>query len=783
MKKKIILCALSVLGIGTSIKAQVSDVSVIISPTAQYTWWDKDLSLGSTPFWGVRAGFGFGPIVELRALYEHSYNLKSDLKRINWNPAKEWAEKLENTNAEISRYGGEIKVNLWNAFRLTPYVTAGGGVMDFKYKGSTASPNDDYKESQLYGSLGAGLKINFSKRVVLSLEGKNTLFNLSLMNRYRNPSASKDKVLQNWSAGASLDFYLGGADYSDESKVGKAYRDMFSNGFRGITFVVEPGMTYIDFNDKSNFNDQYFLGGSAGVDFSPLVGLRGFYYQATQDPKTLNFKFNNDMKMYGGNLITKLNFARGIVPYLTIGGGYLDVKSQTDNLKPLKSGYFAFAGAGLEIPLFKYMSLYGNVNGMVNQQDNPDINDVMSPSDVKFNVMYQAGLKFNFGLSNRDGDKIYRREIEERLASQKEVSNKELNELRADRERMITRYEERISDLNDKLAKAALNNEKEEVERLISKKKEVENRLEQTRVEREVYDNNSSKTVKITPSQFERLVNKVVENIESKNIIKESSEKSVENSLTDLDKILLINALQNNQLNIAPLNQQNGNESTPQTNALLDKMDKILDKMDKSYDNMMTMNALQNQKVSKAAEVAAEVAAQSAIKDSYRNSAPVQDKVIVINPDNRASETIVEGSNNMKLLVSSNKYWFEGLGVIAGCSLSDTFRGHFGARAYKPINTSNFEFVPDITVNLGKSTTFGVSANLVYNLNFDKIPVVIPYVGLGIGYFSANNTGLASNVMLGAYFRNILDGRLFVEYSAHGLFSENMLSVGYRFLF
>lgn len=782
MKRILIVCALSVFGIGTVAKAQVSDVNVVISPMAQYTWWDKDLSLGNTPFWGVRAGFGFGPIVELRALYEQSYNLKSDLKRINWDPAKDFANKLESTNADVRRYGAELKVNIWNAFRLTPYLTAGGGVMDFKYKGANSATDDTYKESQLYGSLGAGIKINLAKRVALSLEGRNTLFNLNPKNMYKNPNAGDEKILQNWSAGASLDFYFGGADYSNESNIGKAYRDMFSNGFRGITFVVEPSLAYIDFNDKSNFADQYFLGGSAGFDFSPLVGIRGFYYQATQEPNKLNFKFNNDMRIYGGNLVTKLNFARGVVPYLTIGGGYLDVKAQTDNIKPLKSGYFAFAGAGLEIPLFKYLSLYGNVNAMANQQDNPDVTNITSPSDVKFNMMYQAGLKFNMGLSNRDGNKIYRREIEDRLASQKEISNRELNELRADKERLITRYEERLAELNEKLAKAALNDDRQEVDNLISKKKELETKLEETKVEREIYtEKESENTIKITPSQFERLVDKVVENIESKNIIEESSKKTAESNWSDLDKILLINALQRGQNSnvISPLNQQNEPTKDTQTNALLEKMNELLDKMDKSYDSMMKINALQNQKVTHAAEVAAEVAAQSAIQDSYRDSAPYKDRVIVVEPGN-ITETV---AGPKSLVVTSNRYWFQGLGVVLGCSLSDTFRGHFGARAYKPINSSNFEFVPDLTVNLGKTMSFGVSANLVYNLNFDKIPVVIPYVGLGVGYFHANNTGIASNVMIGTYFKNILDGRLFVEYAAHGLFRENMLSVGYRFLF
>ena len=74
---------------------------------------------------------------------------------------------------------------------------------------------------------------------------------------------------------------------------------MYSDGFRGIKFVLEPGIAYVDYPAASGLKPQWFLGGSAGFDFSSIFGIRGFYYSATKTPGTLDFNLNNELRMYG----------------------------------------------------------------------------------------------------------------------------------------------------------------------------------------------------------------------------------------------------------------------------------------------------------------------------------------------------------------------------------------------------------------------------------------------------------------------------------------------------
>ena len=140
MKKlSLVLCATMLAGIGSKAMAQVQDVSFTVAPVVGYTHWDNKLNLGDSPFWGVRAGFGFGPLVEIRGIYERSFDLKGKLKNNSSTPSwlLNWADKLEDSNVDIKRYGGELKLNLWSNAFVTPYLTAGGGIMEFGY---TATP-------------------------------------------------------------------------------------------------------------------------------------------------------------------------------------------------------------------------------------------------------------------------------------------------------------------------------------------------------------------------------------------------------------------------------------------------------------------------------------------------------------------------------------------------------------------------------------------------------------------------------------------------------------------
>lgn len=439
---------------GSNANAQVRDVSVMVSPYASYNWWNSNIALKNSPFVGARVGFGFGPFFEIRANYEQSINLKNALQDKDWNPLNEEAlQKLEGMDITISRVGGEAKVNLLGNSAVTPYLTAGAGVQVLDYNPFKVENKDaiieeaKVKDKQLYYTLGAGVKLRITDRMAFSMEARNLGFNMnannSFINHYGDMKDLDKKKYGNWSALASFDFYLGGNAAPGTHQLGGRYASLFSDGFRGMKFVLEPGVQYVDFRNKTGLSDQWFLGGSAGVDFSSLVGLRAFYYQATKEPNKLSFDFNKDLKMYGANFIARLNYPRGIVPYLRFGAGYLDRNNliESGNKEEAKKNFkshdlFGMLGAGIEIPISRWFALFGNADALLMTANNQKVESVSTPEDIAVNIGYTAGLRINLG------DPVLQSELMD--DTETVAYNERTNELRSDRSRVNRADVERL---------------------------------------------------------------------------------------------------------------------------------------------------------------------------------------------------------------------------------------------------------------------------------------------------------------------------------------------------
>ena len=439
---------------GSNANAQVRDVSVMVSPYASYNWWNSNIALKNSPFVGVRVGFGFGPFFEIRANYEQSINLKNALQDKDWNPLNEEAlQKLEGMDMTISRVGGEAKVNLLGNSAVTPYLTAGAGVQVLDYNPFKVENKDaiieeaKVKDKQLYYTLGAGVKLRITDRMAFSMEARNLGFNMnannSFINHYGDMKDLDKKKYGNWSALASFDFYLGGNAAPGSHQLGGRYASLFSDGFRGMKFVLEPGVQYVDFRNKTGLSDQWFLGGSAGVDFSSLVGLRAFYYQATKEPNKLSFDFNKDLKMYGANFIARLNYPRGIVPYLRFGAGYLDRNNliESKDKEQAKENFkshdlFGMLGAGIEIPISRWFALFGNADALLMTANNQKVESVSTPEDIAVNIGYTAGLRINLG------DPVLQSELMD--DTETVAYNERTNELRSDRSRVNRADVERL---------------------------------------------------------------------------------------------------------------------------------------------------------------------------------------------------------------------------------------------------------------------------------------------------------------------------------------------------
>lgn len=715
-KRKFLLAgALAALAI-TGAKAQVKDVSITVSPFIEYNWWNDNIALKDSPFWGARVGFGFGPFFEVRGTFEKSLNLKNSLENKSWNIFnEETLKKLEGSQIDITRVGGEAKINLFGNASFSPYVTAGSGVQIFDYS-PFKSDNVDaavsdarVKEKQIYVSLGAGLKLNLSDRMALSLEARNVRFNMDEDNSYFNPKVSdKDARWGNWAALASLDFYLGG-NTTPKDKQARAYYNLFTDGFRGPKFVLEPGIAFVDFSNKlPAYADQWFVGGSAGFDLSSLIGIRGFYYQATKEPNKLSFDLNKDMRMYGANIITRLNYPRGIVPYLSLGMGYFDVEGEKAFRK---ENIMALAGAGIEIPISRYIALYGTYNAMLmTNREVEDVTKVKKPSDLINNHMYTAGVRINLGVPAKAPVYVYGKAV----SSEAEYDNARINEMREGKESVETRG------------------------------------VSQDEVKKGHPIHKTYTHEHMTQKEFEEMVDRILKKVREE-------ENLLTAKLSQDETNILLAAMAHKGQKTDGKNIKEGRDNNPE---IIKALQEISSKLDRNHSDLLRKSGT----TPSTTTIVTTPGAQTVM--------PVHQPVA---KDEQLVRVEVQDNNSV---ISKMSY-----AAFMGANIGGAFNLNIGARGYMQLGNSSFDFVPEAYIGLGNKTGFGLSGNIVYNMNFMNSDKFAPYVGLGLGLFNHDGFDPGTNIIVGANLKTVGNGALFVDYSARNLFKHNQIAVGYRFKF
>lgn len=766
MKKVLIYTLFFFLGL--QMNAQVKDISLTITPTANYTWWDKQVSVKNGPMVGGMLGFGLGRYIELRGVYEQSLDLKNTLE--NLNAPDNIVDKFTERKVDITRWGGEFKGNIPMGSGLAPYLTLGSGVQKFKIK--------DLKNEQIYLSAGLGTKISLNSRITLNLEGKCHAFNLdqgSLL-RVNNPNNDNfnewidknitDERMINWSVNAGLQIYLGGRNPNAYTALDRAYERQFSSGFSGIRFVLEPGGAYINFDDDSNLRNTYLLGGAVGIDFTDFVGLRAFYYQATKDEK-VSIDWDN-LAIYGGDFLAKLNVARGIVPYVTIGGGYLNAydsyMGNTATL-PAKSGYFAKGGLGLTIPLAQYFEIFGAAN-MLLTTDKENKADIQSTDELKQHIMYNAGLKINIG-----GSTNARRELDSYV--QHSVNEKTMM------------YEQRIEELRDELNRAYEANDSLKIARVMKEKQRIEKEMKLVKQTAAIEQHHPTtitespqinhyqgmeSVVRLSPEELESLVDKVLTGVEQQQNRKETTEERIDR----LERLLL----QSNhsvypQQNYVPQNSQSSNKD------LLNELQRINTKIDTNSQKID--NALLNQHKSSEGDKTVIVSPGTQQTPIINTTKPVVEKTsadggIYLMKENKTSKNVL--ADNVQSGRVASWILYKGLSPFAGFTLGEKAAGIFGIKANYGLSSNDFVFTPDLYFGIGSETAYGFNANVIYPIL--AVNGFSPYIGTGLGLNKIDKFNFGINFIIGSHL-NVGNGSLFVDYTSRRFFKNNQFAVGYRF--
>ena len=521
--------------LSVSAVAQVKDISFAVAPTADYVWLPKKTAVTNGFMAGGYVGFGFGRNLELLGSYKHSIGLKSTLD--GYDAPAAISNVFEAKDVSIYRWGGELKGNIPMAYSFQPYVTLGSGVQTLKA--------NDLSQNQVYFGLGIGSKFNLARRLTLNIEAKATHFSLDSRNILYKPTEVntsaynswinnnvEDKSHLAWSVGAGLELYLGGRNPNELTELDQVYTSL-----KGFKVVIEPTLGYLNFSDDSNLRDAYFGGLALGVDFTEYIGVRGYYHRAMKDEK-FSAEFDK-LSIYGGDFLARLNVAKGVVPYLQIGVGYMKVGDDyvgkvVSNTNT--SGIFAKGGVGLAIPLGKRVELFGVANLMYTTR-NEDVSSALSSvHKLQSNVFYNAGVRIKLAKSVEK--ELYEQELGAAEAAKVWVATPTTTTNVAStvspEKRNLAYYNSQITAAEKQLQMAYQNGDTANANRLLKEKQQWENLRNTYVAERLPYPASEQvRLVRMTPEELQQLINDVVKRI------REGEVKSPEQRIDRLEKLLL----------------------------------------------------------------------------------------------------------------------------------------------------------------------------------------------------------------------------------------------------
>ena len=811
--------------------AQVKDISVTLSPAAEYTLWDDNAGLEDGVLLGGKVGFGFGEYIELRATYMQALDLKTNFE--NYGLVNYSNDLFVARDVKLTRWGGEFKANFGTKTVLNPYFTLGAGVQSIQLEGME-------KNEQIFATAGLGAKFNIGKRAVFALEAKNTMYNF---NAGRRLLTADDKTtfgvtdddfeserLSNWSAMASLQFYLGGRKPGSLTELDKAYLKSFSGGFSGLRLVFEPGLANIEFDSDSNYRNTWMMGGYVGLDFNNYVGLRGFYYQATKDEQ-ISTDFD-ELAMYGAEFRARLNVARGITPYLALGGGYLDATGDylgKDGMM-VEDSYFASGGLGINIPLTTGLQAYGGIRAILTSNTNEQ--DLQAPDQIQTHTMYNFGLRIELGKKAKPASEVYNENLNMALNEQQAKNDEKIAKLKEEYKAKIAQLETDLEDAykNKDVDKAVeILEEKKDTEKALKEveaveavateekakavsnkvledagvKKETQPKTEKNaevkveesvnqnpfKIEGKVNETQQKPLIQMTPVEFELLIQRILNSVEPQNSNqrqpqfdanrtvpqdnKDEQIRQLNQRIDRLEKLLLdVNANRAQPVNSgATYNSQDEAQRNDMSRQILEKLDELNRKIERNSDKIDMQKAGGNNPQGSTINPSKKKMDYDSIIDDSNPS--LDTKLADLETD--LEETDSTGSMFSKLK-------FVDASFFGGAIFGDETFPVAGLRLNYAIENSKIQFVPELFVGFTKPGSFGVSGNGIVPINITSTKVK-PYAGAGLGFMSIfGDIKLNTNLIVGTYI-NLLDGKLYVDFTTRNFLAYNQVSAGYTFNF
>lgn len=783
--------------------SQVTGISYTLSPTGEYARWDDKAGLEDGLLLGGKFGFGFGEYFELRGSYMQSNNLKTNFSKFG---LENFSDSLSVArDVKMSRWGGEIKANLGRG-KLLPYLVLGTGIQNIEM--DTFAP-----QKQIYLNAGLGITVSLADRYTLTLEARNTAYRF---NTTRNLLTDEDRTmlgladedllieeLKNWSLAASLQFYLGGRRPGKLSDLDKAYFNSLTGGLNGLRGTLEPVVGTMRFHENLPYRNATMAGINAGIDIGPYIGLRGFYSQALQDGEFTKF---DKLSIYGGEMRMRLNANTGLVPYVMLGGGKIDVENDyvgkevmmsdsTFNAKAEDKG-FAMGGLGILMPLSKNVNIFGSARALLTTGSS--LTEFGQPDDLQTSWYYSAGFRFSFGKKAADPNALVQTKLDDALLVQQTQNDMNAKELKSKYEAKIVDLDKQLNQAyeeQDAIKAAAIQKEKEQASQVVNELNLREIQQKQAAQQQAQLGNapvqivNSGSEIRMTPAEFENLVDEILDGMGDKGTrispmvqeqmmggqnqaVEAIKEQELNRRLGELEKLLVqMNEKQNQSNTIESLKQ---NQTSNDLEDFSQKLYEVLNKMSTEIEKT-------NKELKRLDEKIDDVEKGKKTSKKEDNTESEEEEII--------EEYITPGTSTVQdssKLARTIRYG--GMSGFVGFSLGGSNTLNVGFRTHYPLGKRGIvEFMPEAFFGVGSSEAFGISANLVLPIKIKSLKTIRPYIGGGVGIAkleqgAEDKARGVYNIILGSYLK-VGKGRLYVDLTARNLFKNNQLIAGYRFPF
>lgn len=348
-------------------------VGVSVLPTAQRIQWSDDFALDDDYLYGGRLGLRFGKWVELQPFYFQRAGLGLDSARA----MSVFGPLSAGRKVDVRHYGTTVQFNLGDA-AFVPFARVGAGVLRLE-------PDSAARQDRITVSAGGGVRFGFA--------GLNAEVFAEQMGFRMNPRAlfgpdtttgAGLTTLRNFVYGAAVTIPLSTMREDEEN----------AGGLSGSTAPLEPFVGRLHYAGPHKLPDLEVAGVRAGIDFSPVFGIRGFYWRGVNDDRD----GPAPVAGYGGEAQFNLSTGAGLSPYLVVGAGQIDYKDNfVDSVGLSRVDKTAFIlGGGASFRLTDRLRVNGAIRDYVMTVDE-NLDAVGSTGDLTHNTMLSAGLTISFG--------------------------------------------------------------------------------------------------------------------------------------------------------------------------------------------------------------------------------------------------------------------------------------------------------------------------------------------------------------------------------------------------